>query len=114
MDNTYIIKYSSIFVKDYVVVEKELNEETLKTELSKIATTGLDCEIVELSFFDNDQTFNNDIFVEILDVTDSDDVKSFRNYLLCFSNKYEDYNYKIQARDKTIYCFNIWNKLKIN
>ena len=84
---------------------KTMIDEYLSWYKSKTTIKQLEKAEVIVTPFVNHLNDRISIFVEILDATDTDNIKPFNNYLLSFSNKYIDMLYAIKKKKKIIYCF---------
>lgn len=105
MDKSFILKFGNRFFNEYVVVEKEMTQEVVIEELTKIADIAIKIEEATKGIRLENNEANTDVIVEIYNISSQDEAVSFNNYLICFKEKYTDMLFKLTTNNRELYCF---------
>lgn len=104
MNKMYMIKFSSLFIKDYIFTSRELlNYEVLIDELEKVVKISIDSEYNQKCFYDINE--ESDIIVEVKQVVNGDEIIDIDDYLITFTNKYDSSFFNINVNNKDLFCF---------
>lgn len=104
MNKMYMIKFTTMFIKDYFFTSGELmNYEVLLDEIEKIVKISLEADNNFKCFYENVE--QSDIIVEIKEVVDGDELKDFEDYLITFTHKYDSEFFNLKVNNKEVFCF---------